>query len=313
MTEAEHPPRATSTRVSMHGGHSGTFCDHAHDTLDAVVRAAATTGYEVYALTEHAPRYAPEHLYDDERTRGRSVDDLVAIFDAYAAQSREIQLAPPTGVRVVRGFECEVLPTGRYGEVMSELRRRHDFDMIVGSVHHLFEIPLDGPLEDFDAIVERCGSVERTYIAYYEAVTEMIEVLRPEVVGHLDLITKHGHRRGDPHSPAIAQAAFAALDAAARAGAILDLNTAGYRKGLGRPYPAPWLVRAALERGVSFCPGDDAHSVGDVGAGIEDALSYLAAHGATSIAWVEPGAHGIERCSAPLTVTPAAPLTPPAK
>ncbi len=64
---------------------------------------------------------------------------------------------------------------------------------------------------------------------------------------------------------------------------MLDLNTAGWRKNLGDPYPAPWLVDRARDMGVPFCFGDDSHGPAQVGDGVERARDYLLRHGVTTI------------------------------
>jgi len=120
-------------------------------------------------------------------------------------------------------------------------------------------------------------------VHYYETVADMVRALTPEVVGHIDVIRKNAPSDAELDTPAIRHAARKALEAVKDAGAILDLNSAGYRKGLDTPYPAPWLVREAHAMGIPFCFGEDSHSVGDVGAGIEDARRYLLANGVTGI------------------------------
>ena len=63
------------------------------------------------------------------------------------------------------------------------------------------------------------------------------------MVGHLDLLKKHAVAIGESlahiETPKAARAAEQALEAAKANNSILDLNTAGWRKGLGEPYPAP--------------------------------------------------------------------------
>ena len=111
--------------------------------------------------------------------------------------------------------------------------------------------------------------------AYYDQVAEMTEALCPEVIGHLDVVRKYSGDEESVSTPPIQEAAFRCLDVIADHGAILDINTAGYRKNIGRPYVAPWLVRAAAERNIGLCFGDDSHGVADVGAGIREARQYL--------------------------------------
>ncbi len=154
---------------------------------------------------------------------------------------------------------------------------------MVGSVHYVDEIQLDGTLEEFEQLLAAAGSLEALAIRYYETVAQMVERLRPEVVGHLDLIRRHAPHDADLETEAIQRAADRALEAVKASNAILDLNTAGWRKNLGNPYPAPWLVTRAHRMGVGFCFGDDSHSPLQVGNGIDRAREYLLDLGVDSI------------------------------
>jgi histidinol-phosphatase (PHP family) len=146
---------------------------------------------------------------------------------------------------------------------------------MVGSVHYVDEISIDGPRPDFERALAARGGIEPLAVAYYEALAEMVEALRPEVVGHFDLIRLHTGPDAPLDTPRIRQAATTALEAVRDCGAILDVNTAGYRKGLGMPYPAPWLIESARLMEIGFCFGDDSHGIAQVGQGIEEARQYL--------------------------------------
>ncbi len=275
MTKRETP----EWKVSLHGGHSGAYCDHASGTLRETLEAAVTAGYHTFGVSEHAPRRAEHLLYDEEVAMGWDVARLEANFEAYARDVRELSEEFDGRITVLRGFECEAVPTANYREIMLGLRERFDFEYMVGSVHHVDEVPIDGPPELFEKAVAQQGGLEALAIAYYRAVAEMIEALRPEVVGHFDLIRKNAPSSDSVETPATRRAAGDALDAARANDCILDLNAAGYRKGLGSPYPAPWLLTTAHEMGLPFCFGDDSHSPDQVGAGIDEARSYLLEHG----------------------------------
>ena len=263
-----------SWRVSLHGGHSGEFCDHATGTLREVLDAAVEYGYETFGVTEHAPRYEERYLYDTERERGWTIFKIIADFHAYALASATLAAEYADRLTVLRGFEIEVIPAN-YQQVMQDLRRKYAFDYVVGSVHFLHDLPIDGPRAQFDQVLELEGGLERTAKRYYERVAEMVTALRPEVVGHLDLIRRNAPSNEAVETPVIKRAALEALAAIRDCGGILDVNTAGYRKGLGSPYPAPWLVHEATARGVGLCFGDDSHGPEQVGAGVEMARDYL--------------------------------------
>ena len=128
----------------------------------------------------------------------------------------------------------------------------------------------------------------------------MVDALKPEVVGHLDLICRHAQTTRFEDWSSVRDAAGHALDRIAANGGILDLNTAGYRKGLGRPYPAPWLIEAARSRGIGFCFGDDSHRASDVGAGFDEGRRYLVANGVHSVTTLRRGPGGLQRVVLPL-------------
>lgn len=49
-----------------HHSHSGQFCRHAKNQLEEVVLEAIRQGFEVFGLSEHAPRYRVEDLFPEE-------------------------------------------------------------------------------------------------------------------------------------------------------------------------------------------------------------------------------------------------------
>lgn len=280
-------------RVSLHGGHSGDYCDHATGALRAMLEAAVDAGMSVFGVTEHAPRLEPRFLYSEERARGWDVAKLQADFARYQVEVSALAGEFADRLMVLRGFEAEVVPTRDYARQMRAYRDaalpdgRPVFDYFVGSVHYVEEIQIDGRPENYRRAADALGGVEQLAVRYYETVAEMVATLRPEVVGHFDLIKKNVRAAG--FDPALLEtdraraAADLALDAVRAHDAILDLNTAGWRKGLGEPYPAPWLIAKAHARGIPFCFGDDSHAPAQVGAGLDEARAYLLTLGVPAI------------------------------
>ncbi len=271
-------------KVSLHGGHSGEFCEHAKGTLRETLEAAVAAGFGTYGISEHAPRSEPRFLYESERAKGYTVERLEREFDDYAAASRLLQAEFGDRLAVLRGFEAEVVPVGRYGDLMRDLRARHGFDYVVGSVHHVAELSIDESPGMYSAAVEACGGLEALLVRYYGLVREMVEDIRPEVVAHLDLPRLFAPAGAELSTRRIREAAESAIEAARAGGCILDLNTAAWRKGLPEPYPAAWLVRMAAEAGVPFCFGDDSHDASQVGSGILRAREYLLRNGVSTVA-----------------------------
>lgn len=286
--------------VSLHGGHSGEFCEHASGTLREIIDAAVAAELSAYGVTEHAPRSDDRFLYDSERAKGYKVERLQREFEGYARESLRLQRLTIGSLELLRGFETEAVPRSSYVESMLALRREHSFDYVVGSVHHVCDIPIDESPQHFREAVAACNGLEALMERYFRLVEEMIRSVRPEIVGHLDLPKVHVPRGTDLCTPRIRRAAEVAIEAAKSHSCILDLNTAGWRKGLPEPFPSPWLVRLACEAGVPFCFGDDSHAALQVGYGLERARQYLLDQGVDSITALGLGQSGLERRKLPL-------------
>jgi histidinol-phosphatase (PHP family) len=273
----------TPWMASLHGGHSGAFCDHAEDSLEALVQAAVSRRMETYGLTEHAPRFEAEQLFDEEIAMGWDVPHLARLCAAFVAEARRLQEAYADRINLLVGIETEVVPVERYVPLMSSLREEHGLDYIVGSVHWVDGIIIDYTQERFDQAVAHCGGLEEMVLRYYKTAAEMVVGLHPEVVGHLDLPRRYGGNDPALETHAVRAGAGEVLTLMKEQDAILDINTAACRKGLGTPYPAPWLLEMARDIGVTCCFGDDAHRANEVGDGIPEARDYLLAHGVDSV------------------------------
>lgn len=294
--------------VSLHGGHSGEFCDHGKGTLRDIVAAAVACGYHTFGVTEHAPRYDAMYLYPEEIAAGWDIEKVQADFEAYARASAELVIeyegrktadSPP--FTLLRGFEAEVIPPGDYPRLMNELRSRHRFDYIVGSVHWVNGIITDHSKRKYDEAAAACGGQEALAVRYYEQVAEMVNALKPEVMGHLDVLRKYASPREAVETPRARDAARAALEAMRDQGCILDINTGGLRKGLRPPYPAPWLLQMAVrDFGIGVCFGDDSHSPADVGGGVIESRQYLLDNGVQHITHLARENNKIVRRTAPL-------------
>lgn len=297
MGKEQGPPLRPSPpwMVSLHGGHNSQACDHASDPLEAMIEAAVARGYLVFGVTEHAPRIEPERLFPEERALGWDISTLERLFAEHMARLDRLREAWADRITLLKGMEIETVPLGRYPEVMRDLRERYGVQYLVGSAHYVEGHIIDYTFEEYEKAVERFGGPEPLAVRYYQTVAEMADALRPEVIGHLDLPRKWAISEEACATPAIRKAAFEALETIREIGAILDVNTGGYRRGFGRPYPAPWIVREAHRMQIPFCFGDDSHAVDQVGAGIEEARRYLLEQGVDRITYLEPNGGGLER------------------
>src|SRR5690606_27968667 len=75
-----------------------------------------------------------------------------------------------------------------------------------------------------------------------------------------------------------------AIEAAASAGAAIELNTAGWHKPCAEAYPAPEFLRMAFEAGVPLVISSDAHAPAEVARDFPKAIEAAKAAGYTETA-----------------------------
>ena len=145
-------------KVSVHGGHSGTFCSHAIDNLADVVQRYIDLGYEWVCLTEHMPTKSLSLIGPEEAQAGFDINTLQQRFASYIAQARQLQAQHKDKIDILVGFETEAY-TG-YQDEVADLITTYQPDMIVGSVHHVFDILFDGGPDYYARAVQQAGSIE---------------------------------------------------------------------------------------------------------------------------------------------------------
>ena len=159
------------------------------------------------------------------------------------------------------------------------------YDYTIGSAHYVrgpktgryYEIdfrPADLAAciqDDFDgdglAVVE----------AYFRNV-EQVVAHKPTILGHFDLIKKinGGNKFFDEEAPRYHAAAGAALEAAAAAGVVMEVNTSGVYRGYRKDFfPGEALLRRWRELGGEVVITADAHEAKALTFGYEEAAAQL--------------------------------------
>ena len=270
---------------SYHGGHSGEFCKHAKGELQPIVERAIEAGFSHYGLSEHVARFRDEDLFPEEAALHVTPEDLIRSFEAYVVRARELQARYEGRIDLLVGFETERLPPGDWATRMREARARLRIDYLVGSVHDVDGLVVDYKPEHTRAVAERVGGVEELHVRYFDALTELVTELRPEVVGHIDLI-----RKFDGENPVFGKRAWqhleGTLEAVQKVGAVLDVNAATRRRGLGPVYPLPAILERALAMGIGVTLGDDGHGAHDVGVGLDACMQAITAAGYREVSYL---------------------------
>lgn len=277
---------STFSLVSVHGGHSGSFCGHADDTLEQIVSRYAELKFEWVCLTEHMPSEKLSLIAPEDAASGFAPEDLQRRFDEYFVEATRLKALYEGRMEIFVGFETDAY--SGYEDAIENLLARHDFDMMVGSVHHVHDLLFDGDLEDYARAIELSGSIQQLYCDYFDVQLELINRFEPAVVGHFDLIRIHDAEYMDRwNDPKVRERAFRNLLRIKELNLILDLNVRSLSQGASEPYLSKPLMGFAIANEISMVPGDDSHGVESVGLNIGQGVEILVARGG-STTWTKP-------------------------
>lgn len=147
--------------LSLHGGHSWPACSHADGPLEETVEAAVRHGLSCYAVTEHAPKSREADLDEDDLAAGIGVDESYEAFRVLAEETYpEVESRYGNQLRLLWGMETDVTPADSYVERMQALVERFRPRYLVGSLHHVDDIPIDGSRRDYQAAEDHHGNAE---------------------------------------------------------------------------------------------------------------------------------------------------------
>ncbi|KAK6528486.1 hypothetical protein TWF281_009727 [Arthrobotrys megalospora] len=301
-----------------HHSHSGQFCHHAKDSLESCILQAISKKLRIFCLTEHMPRSDPRDFYPEEDEMGLTPQDLTAAFDEYYTTAVALRDKYKEEITIIIGFEVDYIRPSMLPEIR-ELQEKYHFDMFIGSVHHLDEIPLDfskelflKAIETVEAVdsgadveeaynkgtkVERFPEIEitgakgekRLFEVYFDTQYLMLTALKPPVIGHFDLV----RLKCDDYTidfrtmKKIWEKIVRNVKFIAEYGGMVEINSAAIRKGWEYPYPGPDVLQLMKEEGIRFVLSDDSHGIAQVAFGYQKALDYLEKQGVEELWYYE--------------------------
>jgi len=260
--------------VSVHGGHSGEFCCHAKDTLEEIIKAYIKKGFSWVGITEHMPFSSNELLYPEEKEAGFDLHETYRRFAGYISKCRKLQKKYSSSIKIYVGFETEMF--SGFTPFIKKLIEKFKPDYIVGSLHHIQDMGFDYSKQQYDETAQAVGGLDALYCEYFDQQYEMIKMLKPEVVGHFDLI-----RIFDPNyhiqlkKPDIQNRIKRNLELIKKLDLIIDFNLRALYAGASEPYPSRAILLKALDLGIAVVPGDDSHGVETVGLYVKEGIKIL--------------------------------------
>ncbi len=243
------------------------FCDGS-STPTEMIEGAIALGFDSLGFSAHAPTVLKTdwELRDPEGY----AEEIASLKNKYADR-----------IKVYLGTELDYYSAGTEPTL--------GFDYSIGSVHMAFKndarIDFDESYEVAEKnIRELFGGNSFEYAElYYKTVADMPNVLKYDVVGHFDVLTKFSEKHPeliDTESRKYRDTAIDALREVRKKRELFEVNTGAISRGhKTRAYPDPFLLDEMKGLDCKLILTTDCHSANDIDCGYYDAVEYVKAHG----------------------------------
>ena len=245
----------------------------AHDVaaVEPFVAAARAAGVDEIGFTEHAYYFRElRALWNVPYHVDRCVYEVEPYVDAVLEAKRD-RLPVKLGVEVdyVRGRE----------EDTRELLAPYPWDYVLGSIHFIDGLGVDGPPRLIDSV-----GVDAAWRRYFDELAAAAASGLFDSLAHPDLVKIWGAR---PERTVEEELHEQVADAIAASGVAVEVSTAGLRRPVGELYPDPHLLELCRGRGIHVTVASDAHVPRLVGCDFDRARELLRAGGYETITLFE--------------------------
>ncbi|NLL17649.1 MAG: histidinol-phosphatase HisJ family protein [Clostridia bacterium] len=203
----------------------------------------------------------------------RSVYDFNWLDNYFEEISRMQDELKTSGLKVKAGVEigfCQGIE-----HEIEKVVNSYPFDYVLGAIHCLDHISISSKKES----PHYFGSREAAQVRadYFAVLMEAVKTGLFDCIAHVDLYRRYGIGYLGPEVDTIHRGAIEPVfDEMKRRGVGLEINTSSRRRGLKEFHPTKEILSIAVEAGIQvFTVGSDAHSLDELGEGIDEALAVL--------------------------------------
>ena len=238
------------------------LCGHASGEPHEYVAQAMRVGLSEIGFSDHAPLVSHE---DARYTMNFSQLPL------YHEMIEQVQ-AKYKNFSIKLGLEADFIPG--FEKETKKVLDGYPYDFVIGSIHFIDRWAFDDP-DPKEKIKWRDKDVDTVYRNYYALLRKSAESGLFDILGHVDLVKKFGHRATADLTGEVESTAkvFKKTDI------TIEINTSGLRKPVAEIYPSLEVLKIYASAGVPITFSSDSHEPGDVGRDYDKARDLALAAG----------------------------------
>ena len=223
------------------------FSTDSEAPVRSMIDGALERGLKEICLTDH---------YDKDYPRVPDIEGTAFVFDTeeYFRTLAALREEYAGRITVRTGIEIGLQP--HLGEFYRELIRSNPFDFVIGSVH------LVHGLDPYYGEIFEGRTDEEVYRETFRMTVENLDAIDDfDVLGHIDYVVRYGREKAAHYSyQRFADEIDEILRKVIDMGKGIELNTGGFKYGLGFCNPHPDIIKRYRELGGEIITvGADAH------------------------------------------------------
>lgn len=259
--------------------HTHTRWSDGSSEPERYVEEALKQGFEVLGFSDHSPVPFENSFALKEKNLPlycRAIRDLQKKYASPSSADKKIE--------ILLGIEVDFIPG--LTVPFNELRKKHQFDYTIGSVHLVRDGNsddlwfIDGPdISIYDDGIQKVfgGDGRKAVTAYYRQMQEMVAKHKPDVIGHLDKVKMYNRGRYFSENDRWYQVLIdETLDLVSASGAVVEVNTRGmYKKRSDTLFPGDQVLKKVLSKNIPVMISSDAHKPEELSFLFDEARTVL--------------------------------------
>lgn len=221
-----------------------SFSDDSDTPMELMIQEGIRRGFHTLCFTEHMDMDFPP-------------GELSFLVDTAAYRERFLELKEQYASRIELLFGIELGLQPHLGERISSYLKDWPFDFVIGSSHVIDQQDPYNPEFYIGREEQAC------YLRYFESTLENLQVFdQPDVYGHIDYVVRYGPNKNKFYSyEAYREILDEILRTLIAKNIGLEINTGGYKYGLGHPNPTEDILKRYRELGGELLTiGSDGHA-----------------------------------------------------
>lgn len=229
------------------------LCEHASGTTDEYIEAAINIGLNEIGFSDHAP--LPPGLREGITMTSDQTEQYISLIEGKREEYKgriKVKVAFEVDFPLMDSFDRKYLSDPR-------------LDYMIGSCHFLEDWAFDHPsnISEFDN-----RDINDVYRQYYKIIGQLARSRYFNIIGHLDLVKKFGHRPVDDLTGILEKLSMVLAENEI----TVEINTAGLRKPVEEIYPSDEILDILFRMNVPVTLGSDSHAPQEVGYSFEKAI-----------------------------------------